>query len=57
MMAFRYADGSDKCYISVGLFWAFLFGGALPGFCFVFGAMLDDMGGGKGLADMNESVI
>jgi len=53
MMAFRYADGSDKCYIYIGLFWAFLFGGSLPGFCFVFGAMLDDMGGGKGLADMN----
>jgi len=42
-MAFRYASGSDICYMTVGLINAFIFGASLPGFCFVFGEMIDDM--------------
>ena len=56
-MAFRYAHGNDKCYIFVGLLNAFLMGASLPGFCFVWGAMIDEMGAGSALADMNASVL
>jgi len=56
-MALRYADGGDKCRLFIGLFSAFVFGAALPGFCFAFGAMIDDMGEGTGLADMDSSVL
>ena len=56
-MAFRYAETSDKMYITVGLVWAFIMGASLPAFCFVFGAMIDDMGEGGSLADMNGSVM
>jgi len=52
-MAFRYASGGDKIYMYIGLFNAFLFGATLPGFCFAFGEMIDDMGEGKQLGDMN----
>jgi len=55
-MAFRYSSGSDKVYYFIGLLNAFLFAGALPGFCFVFGELIDDMAMGKP-GDMNESVI
>lgn len=56
-MAFRYADGTDKLFIFIGLFAAFLFGASLPGFCFVFGALIDDMGGSAGLTSMNDTVL
>lgn len=53
-MAFRYASGGDKCYLYIGLFNAFIFGASLPGFCFVFGAMIDEMGEGVSLDAMND---
>jgi len=56
-MAFRYASGGDKFYMFVGMLFSFLGGASLPGFCFVFGEMIDDMAGGKALGDMNQSVI
>lgn len=58
-MAFRYADGTDKVTIFIGLFAAFIFGATLPGFCFFFGEMIDKMGetagaGKSSFSAMNE---
>ena len=39
-----YADGTDKCFISIGLFASLLFSCALPGFSFIFGTMIDEVG-------------
>jgi ATP-binding cassette subfamily B (MDR/TAP) protein 1 len=40
----RWASSSNICLLWFGLAWACAFGGALPGFCFFFGELIDDMG-------------
>jgi ABC-type multidrug transport system fused ATPase/permease subunit len=41
---FRFADGCDTFLFWFGVLWAFAFGAALPGFCIIFGGLIDDMG-------------
>jgi ATP-binding cassette subfamily B (MDR/TAP) protein 1 len=43
-MMTRFADGCDKVLMFIGFFWSFLFGSAMPGFCLVFGGLVDDLG-------------
>lgn len=40
----RFADCGDLIFLGNGLFWSFLFGASLPGFCLIFGGLMDDMG-------------
>lgn len=40
----RWSDGGDKLLLANGFFWSFLFGAAMPGFCIIFGELIDDMG-------------
>ncbi len=40
----RFATTSNSIMLWVGMFWAFGFGAAMPGFCFFFGELIDDMG-------------
>ena len=40
----RYANGSDKCMISVGILASMFFGLAAPGFSLMFGHMIDEVG-------------
>ena len=40
----RFADGCDKILLWNGFFWSFLFGASLPGFCVIFGELVDDLG-------------
>ena len=60
-MVTRYADGADMCYLYAGLFGAFAFGAAMPGFCYYFGTMIDGVGkvqseaaAGGGMGDLQE---
>lgn len=41
----RFSSTGDKLLFYNGLFWSFIFGAALPTFCFVFGELIDDIGG------------
>lgn len=41
----RFADGGDKALMYIGFFWATLFGASMPGFCVVFGELINDLGG------------
>jgi len=43
-MAFKLASGSDKALFFFAVIFACLMGAALPGFCLVFGEMIDDLG-------------
>ena len=40
----KYADFYDKMLMAVGTFSCMIFGAAMPGFCFMFGDMLDKVG-------------
>ena len=40
----RYSTTCDKILLWNGFFWSFIFGGSMPGFCIVFGALVDDLG-------------
>jgi hypothetical protein len=40
-----YADFGDKVLMAVGTFACMIFGAAMPGFCFMFGDMIDKVGG------------
>jgi ATP-binding cassette subfamily B (MDR/TAP) protein 1 len=44
---FKYASAKEKCMWFSATLFAFFFGGALPGFCLVFGDMIQDVGGGS----------
>ena len=43
-MITRFSDGCDKILAYTGFFWSFLFGASMPGFCIIFGELVDDMG-------------
>jgi len=43
-MLTRFSDGCDKAMMYMGFIWSFLFGASMPGFCIVFGELVDDMG-------------
>jgi len=43
-MVTRYASGSDLLLLWSGLFGAFVFGAAMPAFCYYFGTMIDGVG-------------
>ena len=54
---FRFADKGDLCYFYVGAFASFGFGAALPGFCFIFGELIDKLGAstqGGGFAPLQD---
>lgn len=40
----RFASGGDYILLLCGCFWSTGFGAAMPGFCLVFGELIDDMG-------------
>ena len=40
---FKYANGCDRAFMILGLFFAFLAGAGMPGFSYVFGELLDDL--------------
>lgn len=56
---FRYADRTDKFYFFCGAVASVGFGAALPGFCLLFGNMVDSMGaatkGKDGFIDLKDS--
>jgi len=43
-MLTRFASGCDMTLAYIGFFWSFIFGGSMPGFCIIFGELVDDMG-------------
>lgn len=43
----KYADFGDKMLMVVGTFSCMVFGAAMPGFCFMFGDMIDKVGGSQ----------
>ena len=47
----RFAGPSETFLLWFGLGWSLVFGAALPGFCFVFGELINDMGS---MASSNE---
>ena len=59
-MMTRFADGCDKVLMFICFFWSFLFGAAMPGFCLVFGGLVDDLGSqqpGTGNNPMQENTV
>jgi hypothetical protein len=51
-VAFKYADGCDKCMFFVATIASMMFGLSLPAFCIIFGDMLDSVGQGTGMFDV-----
>ena len=43
-LLYRYSTPGDRIYMYCGVSAAFGFGASLPGFCLVFGEMIDSMG-------------
>jgi hypothetical protein len=44
----------------LGFFWSFLFGASMPGFCIIFGELVDDMGSmnpGEGKNPMKDNFL
>ena len=59
-LIFKYADGKDKCTFFLACICATLFSASLPGFCVLFGEMLDGVGGSNTfdlLADQAQYMI
>ena len=56
-MAFKFADGKDKCLFFFGIMCSLLFGAAMPAFCLLFGEMVDGVGGVNSFSSLGDSAI
>jgi hypothetical protein len=53
----KYASGKDKCYLYSGLFCAFIFGGCIPAFLYLFGELVDELGKSTSVYDYDFSIL
>lgn len=51
----RYADGKDKCMMAIGLTGSLLFALAQPSFAFMFGHLIDGVGGRSSMDAMKNN--
>ena len=56
-LIFKYANGCDKCTFIFATICAVLFSSALPGFCVLFGLMLDGVGGSNTFDSLGDQAL
>lgn len=56
-VSFRYASGSDKLIFFGALISSSLFGASMPGFCILFGDMIDGIGGVNSFDMLGDSAL
>ena len=56
-IATRHVPASETGLVVLGLFSTIVFAAGLPGFCLIFGEMIDDVGGSQGLDALRQQAL